>query len=102
MTNISTSLVNILYNYQLMTIAGEDGVAAYGVIMYVNFIFNAIFIGYSIGSAPLVGYHYGAANHDELKNLFRKSSAVIGTAGVVLTACGGGIILPAFPAVRRL
>ncbi len=53
MPNISTSLVNILYNYQLMTIAGEDGVAAYGVIMYVNFIFNAIFIGYSIGSAPL-------------------------------------------------
>lgn len=94
MTNISTSLVNILYNYQFMTIAGEDGVAAYGVIMYVNFIFNAIFIGYSIGSAPLVGYHYGTANHDELKNLFRKSSAVIGTAGVVLTLAAVGLSSP--------
>jgi len=61
MTNISTSLVNILYNFQLMRLVGEDGVAAYGVIMYVNFIFMGIFLGYSIGSAPIIGYHYGAA-----------------------------------------
>lgn len=84
-TNLSTSLVNILYNFQLMKLAGENGVAAYGIIMYVNFIFMAIFFGYSIGSAPIIGYHYGAANHDELKNLFRKSVLLMGGAGLVLT-----------------
>lgn len=75
MTNLSSSIVNSLYNIQLMNLAGENGVAAFGTIMYVNFIFIAIFLGYSIGSAPLVSYHYGAGNHDELKNLFQKKSA---------------------------
>lgn len=84
-TNLSTSLVNILYNFQLMKLAGENGVAAYGIIMYVNFIFMAIFFGYSIGSAPIIGYHYGAGNHDELKNLFRKSVWLMAGAGIVLT-----------------
>ena len=84
MTNLSMSLVNMLYNVQLMRLAGEDGVAAYGVIMYVNFIFLATFIGYSIGSAPIVGYHFGAQNHNELKNLFRKSMRLIGGWGVLL------------------
>lgn len=84
MTNLSMSLVNMLYNVQLMKLAGEDGVAAYGVIMYVNFIFLATFIGYSIGSAPIVGYHFGAQNHNELKNLFRKSLRLIGGWGVLL------------------
>lgn len=84
MTNLSMSLVNMLYNVQLMKLAGEDGVAAYGVIMYVNFIFLATFIGYSIGSAPIVGYHFGARNHNELKNLFRKSMRLIGGWGVLL------------------
>ena len=60
-----------------MKFAGENGVAAYGTIMYVNFIFVAIFIGYSIGSAPIISYHYGAKNHDELKNLFKKSLTLI-------------------------
>ena len=82
MTNISTSLVNMLYNLQLMRIAGENGVAAYGVIMYVNFIFIAVFIGYSIGSAPIVGYHYGAGHHDELKNLLRRSLRIVGLFGI--------------------
>lgn len=85
MSNLSTSVVNILYNFQLMRMAGENGVAAYGVIMYVNFIFIAIFLGYSIGSAPIIGYHYGAENTDELKNLLRKSLVLIGGAGVLLT-----------------
>ncbi|WP_077534155.1 MATE family efflux transporter [Massiliimalia massiliensis] len=85
MTNISMSIVNILYNFQLMNLAGEDGIAAYGVIMYVNFIFVSIFIGYSIGCAPIVGYHYGAANHAELKSLFRKSLTFIGLTGFLLT-----------------
>ncbi|MBP3458187.1 MAG: MATE family efflux transporter [Lachnospiraceae bacterium] len=84
-SNISMSLVNMLYNYQLIKAAGEDGVAAYGVIMYVNFIFIAIFLGYSIGSAPIVSYHYGAGNHSELKNLFQKSLIFIGGSSLVMT-----------------
>ena len=84
MSNVSMSLVNMLYNIQLMRFAGEDGVAAYGVIMYVNFIFAAAFLGYSIGSAPIIGYHYGAGNHGELKNLFGKSLRIVTISGLVL------------------
>ena len=84
-TNLSASLVNILYNFQLMKLAGENGVAAYGIIMYVNFIFMAIFFGYAIGSAPIIGYHYGAAHDKELKNLFRKSMVLMGGSGLILT-----------------
>ncbi len=73
-TNISMSLVSILYNFQLLRFAGEDGVAAYGVLMYVNFVFVSIFIGYSIGVAPIIGYNYGAGNHSEQKNIFKKST----------------------------
>ncbi len=84
-TNLSSSIVNIAYNFQLMRIAGEDGVSAYGVIMYVNFAFMAILLGYSVGSAPIVGYHYGAENRDELKNMFRKGITFMAVAGVVVT-----------------
>lgn len=84
MTNLAASLVSMLYNWQLMRMIGEDGVAAYGVIMYVAFIFAAVFIGYSIGMAPLVSYNYGARNHDELRGLLRKSLAFIAVLGVVL------------------
>ena len=77
MSNISMSLVGMLYNVQLMKYAGENGVAAYGVLMYVNMIFLAAFIGYSIGTAPVISFHYGAANHEELKSLLRKSFALI-------------------------
>lgn len=76
MSNISASIVTVLYNMQLMKFASEDGVAAYGVIMYVSFIFIAIFIGYAIATAPIVGYHYGAANTVELKSLLKKSTAI--------------------------
>lgn len=86
MTNISMSLVNILYNFQLMRYIGEDGVAAYGIIMYVSFIFAAIFIGYSIGCAPIIGYHYGAGNHEELKGLLRKSLCLVTLWNIALTA----------------
>lgn len=85
MTNISSSLVNILYNYQLMKIAGENGISAYGVIMYASFIFSAIYLGYSLGSAPLVGYHYGAQNSSELQNLVKKSLMIIFTTGIGMT-----------------
>lgn len=73
MTNVSLSLVNMLYNLQLMKYAGENGVAAYGVIMYVNFIFVGVFIGYAFGSAPIIGFNYGACNKEELQNVYRKS-----------------------------
>ena len=77
MSNISMSLVGMLYNIQLLRYAGEDGIAAYGVMMYVNMIFIALFIGYSIGVAPVVGYHYGALNHGELRGILRKSLVII-------------------------
>lgn len=86
MSNISMNVVGMLYNTQLLKYAGEDGVAAYGVMMYVSMIFSAAFIGYSIGTAPVVGYHYGAQNHDELKNLLRKSIIMIGGFGVAMIA----------------
>lgn len=91
MTNISMSLVNMLYNWQLMRLMGADGVAVYGIIMYVNFIFAAIFLGYSMGSAPIVGYHYGAGHREELKGLLKKSLRLIGCMSVVLT--GAALVL---------
>ena len=85
-SNISMSLVGLLFNVQLMAYAGENGVAAYGIIMYVDFIFLAAFIGYSMGSAPVVSFHYGAGNTDELKSLLRKSIVIIGIASVSMFA----------------
>ncbi len=85
-TNISMSVVGALYNLQLMNYVGEDGVAAYGVIMYVSFSFVAIFLGFSIGVAPIIGYNYGAKNTAELKNVFRKSLLFVSFAGLVLTS----------------
>lgn len=84
MSNISTSIVSMLYNIQLIKYAGENGVAAYGVLMYVNMIFLGVFIGYSTGTAPIVSYHYGAQNHSELKGLLRKSLAIIGLFAVIM------------------
>lgn len=77
MSNISMSLVSMLYNAQLLYYAGEDGIAAYGVLMYVSMIFQAMFIGYSVGTAPVVSYHYGAGAHGELHSLLRKSAVII-------------------------
>lgn len=85
MTSISLSLVNMLYNFRLMEYAGEDGIAAYGVIMYVGFIFIAVFIGYSIGVAPVISFHFGAGNRGELKNLFRKSLILLGICSLLMT-----------------
>lgn len=86
MTNVSLSVVNMLYNLQLINYAGENGVAAYGVIMYVNFIFVAVFIGYSIGTAPLIGYNYGAGNYNEMKNVFKKSIKFNVVSGILMCA----------------
>lgn len=85
MSNISLSVVSMIYNFQLMKYVGEDGVSAYGVLMYVQFIFVAIYIGYAIGCAPITGYHFGAQNHGELKNMLRKSAFLSAISGVVLT-----------------
>lgn len=84
MSNIATSVVSILYNYQLIRFAGADGVSVYGVLMYVQFIFVAVFVGYVVGSAPIVGYHYGADNYDELHNMKNKSIKVMIVAGIVM------------------
>ena len=88
LSNISMSIVGILFNMQLIKYSGENGVAAYGVLMYVNFIFLAIFIGYSVGTAPLIGYNYGSGNHKELKNLLKRSLWIIGITSVAMVIGG--------------
>lgn len=85
MSNISGSVVGIVYNFQLLKYLGENGVSAYGVLMYVQFIFIAIFIGYSIGCAPVVSFHYGAGNYSELQNLLKKSTRIVGSLSIILT-----------------
>lgn len=94
MSNISMSLVGMLYNLQLIKYAGEDGVAAYGVMMYVSMIFAAVFIGYSIGTAPVIGFHDGAQNHDELHGLLRKSLIMIGLFGIGMIAAAELLAVP--------
>ena len=86
MSNLSMSLVSMLYNFQLIKYAGENGIAAYGVIMYVNFVFIAVFIGFVIGSAPIIGYNHGADNQRELKNMFRKSLVVVACFAAAMAA----------------
>lgn len=85
LTNLSMSLVNMLFNMQLMKYAGSDGVVAFGIIMYVGFIFSGTYLGYSIGTAPIIGYHYGAENNDELKSLLKKSIILIAVTSLVMT-----------------
>lgn len=87
MSNISMSIVSMLYNAQLLKYAGEDGVAAYGVLMYVSLVSLAVFIGYSVGTAPIISYHFGAENHSELKGLRKKSLRIIGIFAVIMLAC---------------
>ena len=86
MSNISSSVVSMLYNIQLLKYAGEDGVVAYGVLMYVNMIFLAIYIGFSVGAAPVIGYHSGAGNYDELKGLLKKSIIITGVFAILMFA----------------
>lgn len=84
LTNLSTSLVSMLYNLQLIKLAAEDGVSAYGVVMYVSFIFTAFFFGYAIGVNPIIGYNYGAKNHAELKNVLKKSLVLTSIVSVIM------------------
>lgn len=94
MSNIAMSLVSMLYNTQLLRYAGEDGVAAYGVLMYVSMIFVAVFFGFSVGTAPVIGFHFGAQNHGELKSLLRKSLTVISVFSVCMFALALGLAKP--------
>ena len=91
MSNLSMSLVSMLYNLQLIKYAGENGIAAYGVIMYVNFVFLAVFIGFVIGVAPIVGFNHGADNREELQNVFRKSLVIL--LGMSLAMTGSALLL---------
>ena len=94
LSNIAMSVVSMLYNRQLMRYAGEDGVSAYGVLMYVGMIFMAVFVGYSVGVAPIVGYNYGAQNKEQLKNILRKSTVVIFVTAVVMFAASEFLSAP--------
>ena len=94
MSNISASVVGILYNIQLMDLMGEKGVAAYSVMMYVDFVFVAAFLGFSVGSAPIVSFHYGAANHRELQNVFRKSIVVVIVTSLAMVCLSEGLCRP--------
>lgn len=87
-SNIASSIVSTCYNMQLLRYIGPSGVSAYGVCMYVNYLFMAIFLGYSMGMAPIIGYNYGAQNHEELHNVFKKSMILIGITGVIMFALG--------------
>ncbi len=82
--NISISIVSLLYNIQLLRYAGDDGIAAYGIMMYINFLFTAIFWGYVVGISPIISYHYGAENHRELHSLFKKSLTIIGACSLLM------------------
>ncbi len=92
--SVSSSIVSIVFNNRLMGLVGEDGVSAYGVLMYVNFIFVSIFIGYAIGTAPVIGYNHGSGNKDELKNIFKKSMIIMGITGVLMTSLALGLAKP--------
>lgn len=94
MSNISMSVVSMLYNLQLMKYAGENGIAAYGVMMYVSMIFSAAFVGYSIGTAPIIGFHDGAKNYGELKSLLRMSLVMLGIFGAVMVISAELLAVP--------
>ncbi len=93
-SNVTASVVGMLYNFQLLRLSGQNGVAAYGVLMYVEFIFAAVFIGYAIGCAPIVSYHFGAGNHGELKNLLKKSVLLMGTCGLIMVGAAQALAVP--------
>ena len=94
LSNVSMSIVNMLYNVQLLNIAGENGVAAYGAIMYVNLLFLSAFIGHIIGTSPVIGYHYGAQNHKELRSILQKSLVIIGAFSISMVALSIGLARP--------
>ena len=93
-SNVTASVVGMLYNFQLLRLSGQNGVAAYGVLMYVEFIFAAVFIGYSIGCAPIISYHFGAGNQGELRNLLKKSVLLMGAGGLLMVGAAQALAVP--------
>ena len=93
-SNVTASVVGMLYNFQLLRLSGQNGVAAYGVLMYVEFIFAAVFIGYAIGCAPIISYHFGAGNQVELKNLLKKSVLLMGVGGLAMVGIAQALAIP--------
>ena len=94
LSNISMSVVGMLYNVQLLRYAGEDGIAAYGVLMYVSLIFQAAFLGYSVGTAPVISYHDGAGHYEELRGLLRRSLGIVGAFALLMFAAAELLALP--------
>ncbi len=94
LSNVSAAVITMLYNFQVDKFAGDDGVAAYGAIAYVTMIFYSLFMGYTVGSVPLIAYNYGAQNKDELKNLFKKSLLILGVTGIAMTALSEALGYP--------
>lgn len=94
LSNVSAAVITMLYNFQVDKFAGDDGVAAYGAIAYVTMIFYSLFMGYTVGSAPLIAYNYGAQSKDELKNLFKKSLLILGVTGIAMTALSEALGYP--------
>lgn len=94
MSSVSSSVVGMLYNFQLMKYSGENGIAAYGVVMYTQMIFASIFLGYAVGTAPIVSYHYGAGNHAELKNMLKKGLSVMIIGGIIMMLTARGLASP--------
>jgi len=88
------SIVGMVMNVQLLKYAGENGVAAYGVMMYVSMIFSGVFIGYSIGTAPVFGFHLGAQNRAELHNLLKKSLIMLLAGGILMTGAAEALARP--------
>ena len=77
-------LASVMYNYKLMELTGLNGVAAYGVLMNVGFLFGSVFLGFAVGSAPLFTYKYEREDHDELHSLFIKSTISVVLMGFLL------------------
>lgn len=94
MSSVSASIVGMLYNFQLLKYSGENGIAAYGVVMYTQMIFSSIFLGYAVGTAPVVSYHYGAGNHAELKNMLKKGLSVMIIGGIIMMLLARGFASP--------
>ncbi|MBR3146834.1 MAG: MATE family efflux transporter [Eubacterium sp.] len=84
MGNVSASIVSILYNIQLLKYAGENGVSAFGVVMYVYLLFSAVMVGYGMATSPIIGFHYGARNMEEVSNVIRRNIVVMAVAGVLM------------------
>lgn len=70
-SNLSTAVVTFLFNITMLKLAGEDGVAAITIVLYGQFLFTALYLGFSMGVAPVVSFNYGNQNHAQLKRIYK-------------------------------